>query len=151
MDPKGPNPHFNHPQLTYDENCVACLQSRVAELEALWHESNASYYDACSERDNFRQGFDETSKAHLASLARLTELETEIERLKDCAREQEKGIGAKTMRVELLAKPDNRFAVCVTFPSGMEDGERKAAETAIHTISLVYETAKALAAQDEMR
>ena len=79
-----------------------------------------------------------------ALVAEVAELKVEIDRLKDCAREQEKGIGAKTMRVELLSKPENRFAVVITFPSGMKDGERRAAETAIHTINLVYETGRAL-------
>ena len=80
-----------------------------------------------------------------ALVAEVAELKAGIERLKECAQEQGKGIGAKTMRVEIIPKPENRFAVLVTFPSGMEDGERRAAETAIHTINLVYETGKALA------
>ena len=74
----------------------------------------------------------------------INELNEEITRLKECAREQEKGIGTKAMRVEIIPRGE-RLAVCVTFPSGMEDGEKRAAETAIHTLSLVYEAAKALA------
>ena len=77
------------------------------------------------------------------------EHQAEVANLLDCAQQQEQGIGAKTMRVALLPKPDGKVAVCVTFPSGMEDGERRAAETAVNSLALVYETAKALREADQ--
>ena len=64
----------------------------------------------------------------ISLVAEVAELKAGIERLKECAQEQGKGIGAKTMRVEIIPKPENRFAVLVFAEMWIRDRYRTVEE-----------------------
>jgi len=77
--------------------------------------------------------------------ASVAELEAENARLQECAKHQAQGPGgSKTIRVELLPR-DDRWAMCVTFPSSMPDGEKAAFEVISGMLALLLETSKSLA------